>query len=67
MIPEMPVLCHEALPTRSRRVGRVGHIARRITTVEESDGYPAIFVQAETPGGVHDLRPGRRVNVDTVP
>ena len=33
----------------------------------ESDGRPVPFAQAETPGRAHDLRPGRRVNVDTVP
>src|SRR5262245_16787597 len=43
------------------------HIARRVPTVKESDGCPVTFVQAETPGRVHDLRPGRGVNVDPVP
>jgi hypothetical protein len=35
-------------------------------TVGESDRYPVIFGQAEAPGRVHDLRPGRCVDIDTV-
>src|SRR5262245_3501550 len=52
---------------RSRGARIRGLIDRRVTTVKESDGCPVLFAQAETPGRVHNLRPGRGVNVDPVP
>jgi hypothetical protein len=41
-------------------------IDRSVSTVGKSDRYPVICGQAETPRRVHDLRPSRCVDIDTV-